>query len=757
MPSGASDPLTSGPVGGFFTVPRIYTRRLTEEEIRELAECNEVPDGDLGAGSWQVTWTRWGGPEGIHTADLGNISDTLITPLNYEAYEFHNLTPSALFGNIPSEAMCSPQPSSKYVLVKADKISYPPAERLCAVYGGRLPETFGEPMVTHMKQVMNTLPDLMLFTWIKSNGNKTCRSLGIQARKDIALDMSIGCGHTSRQLLCQVPWSSYVELRHSGPAGYNDRFFLLTRGTQPIFLSQDGRQIVSDGTSGNDLKLLDNVGGILATARTARRFHPMGRHAWRDAGTNATRTMVLSACGKTEFTCDDGWCVPLSSRCDGANDCGDDADEVCSVLLPLPSTYRTDRPPLPRTPLSLLVRLVRVQDVDVASNLFTAWLQLETRWRDQRVLFSQLSDEAMDNILPKPEKVWSPQYALDNAVFQDKVAYRRRENIFVTTSAIKEAEGKIDCIDGYEGYVYNASVEAVLQRHEDFMASYICNFDLSLFPFDVHECHVNISVMNHGSFYSSFDSQDIKIISTASSLTLFQVSEMRYRYGDTGKNITRISLRILLRRQYGAFLFTTFLPCWILGVIGFGTLYFKRQDFSDRIGVTLSCLIVIAALFSQITFTIPQSSSPKVIDVYFFYFIVRLFITFAHHGAYAFFLRGAKPSEIASREDGGADIGEDFEKEKFEVGEPRSGPSRSATKLSRASSRKSCCCRRRPRVPSRLTHRVWSFEMRSCARVFNIAGIVWCVAIDLACMTLLFCWIYSARQGAALSFEENRL
>lgn len=39
------------------------------------------------------------------------------------------------------------------------------------------------------------------------------------------------------------------------------------------------------------------------------------------------------------------------------------------------------------------------------------------------------------------------------------------------------------------------------------MASYICNFDLSLFPFDVHECHVNISVMNHGSFCSSFDPQ----------------------------------------------------------------------------------------------------------------------------------------------------------------------------------------------------------------------------------------------------------
>ncbi|XP_047475759.1 uncharacterized protein LOC125029721 isoform X1 [Penaeus chinensis] len=769
MPLGASDPLSSSPVGGFFTVPRVYTRKLTEDEIRTLAECGEGPDDDLGAGSWQVRWSRWDGPESTRTVDFSNVPDTLLTPLNYEAYEFHNLTPSALFGNIPAEAICSPQPNSKYMLVRADRIAYPPAERLCSVYGGRLPETFDEPMVTHMKQVMITLPDLMLFTWIKSNGNKTCRSLGIQARKDVALDMSIGCGHTSQQLLCQVPWSSYVELRHSGPAGYNDRFFLLTRGTKPIFLSQDGRQIVSDGTSGIELKLLDSAGEVLATARTARRFHPMGRHAWRDAATNATRTMVLSACGQTEFTCDDGWCVPLSTRCDGANDCGDDSDEACSVLLPLPPTYRADRPPLPRTPLSLLVRLVRVHDVDVANNLLTAWLQLETRWRDERVLLSQLSNEVMDNILPQPDKVWSPMYDLDNAVFQDKVAYRRRENIFVTTSAIKITEGKIDCIRGYEGYVYNASVEAELQRREDFMASYICNFDLSLFPFDVHECHVNISVMNRGSFYASFDPQDIKIISSASSLTLFEASELRYRYGDTTENITAISLRILLRRQYGAYLFTTFLPCWILGVIGFGTLYFKRQDFSDRIGVTLSCLIVIAALFSQITFTIPQSSSPKVIDVYFFYFIVRLFITFAHHGIFAF-LRGAKVRKIADREDSGAEdpprvtrnhphVGEDFEKEKFDVlasdGEPHLQRSPIATKMTRKKTWRKCsCCLR---MPSCVTHRVWSSEMPSCAQAFNVAGIVWCIAIDLACMTLLFCWIYSARQGAARSFEENRL
>ncbi|XP_037784613.1 uncharacterized protein LOC119580573 [Penaeus monodon] len=140
--------------------------------------------------------------------------------------------------------------------------------------------------------------------------------------------------------------------------------------------------------------------------------------------------------------------------------------------------------------------------------------------------------------------------------------------------------------------------------------------------------------------------------------------------------------------------------------MGFGTLYFKRQDFSDRIGVTLSCLIVIAALFSQITFTIPPSSSPKVIDVYFFYFIVRLFITFAHHGVFAF-LRGARAREIADREDSGAEdparvtrnhphVGEDFEREKFDVlasdGEPHLQRSPIATNMTRKKTWGKCSC-----------------------------------------------------------------
>ena len=47
--------------------------------------------------------------------------------------------------------------------------------------------------------------------------------------------------------------------------------------------------------------------------------------------------------------------------------------------------------------------------------------------------------------------------------------------------------------------------------------------------------------------------------------------------------------------------------------------------------VDLSCLIVIAALFSQISTTIPASANPKAIDYFFFYLILKLSVVFLHH------------------------------------------------------------------------------------------------------------------------------
>lgn len=47
--------------------------------------------------------------------------------------------------------------------------------------------------------------------------------------------------------------------------------------------------------------------------------------------------------------------------------------------------------------------------------------------------------------------------------------------------------------------------------------------------------------------------------------------------------------------------------------------------------VTLSCLIVLASLFSQLSSTLPQSASAKALDIMFFGQIVHLSLVFVNH------------------------------------------------------------------------------------------------------------------------------
>ncbi|XP_047740541.1 uncharacterized protein LOC125179192 [Hyalella azteca] len=92
-----------------------------------------------------------------------------------------------------------------------------------------------------------------------------------------------------------------------------------------------------------------------------------------------------------------------------------------------------------------------------------------------------------------------------------------------------------------------------------------------------------------------------------------------------------LAKQVLLESLYGGFVLSIFMPVVVITTIGISTLFFAFEDFTDRISVTLSCLIVLAGLYSQICVVIPISAAPKLVDVYFFYAIVRMFFVCIHH------------------------------------------------------------------------------------------------------------------------------
>ncbi|XP_068245366.1 uncharacterized protein [Palaemon carinicauda] len=411
--------------------------------------------------------------------------------------------------------------------------------------------------------------------------------------------------------------------------------------------------------------------------------------------------MRVESLPQNEFTCNNGTCLDLSRRCDGENDCGDDSDENCTVIRSLPTSYRSYRPHLKRTPLDVQLNISKIVNVDVDLGLIQLQIQTESAWKDDRISLVQLRNNSRENNLPK-EIIWVPSYRLPNAVFEDAMSYFEWKNVYHVLTAVKVGIGKTRVVNSYEGYEYKGGRDAYISLLQTFTSSFDCNFDLKLFPFDVHICDVTFSLSHNGEYLAYFNTSAIKVDPSNFTLSLYTTrpvcythdTEMEHIYDikiqrqkaalllrwdtqakesrlctgweaavteqatnkaaeENPKLFTWIGLghrencavkpsplsgrgknsitRILLERRYGAYVFTTFLPCSLLGMIGGLTQFFAYENFSDRIMVTLSCLIVVAALFSQVAVTVPASAQPKIIDIFFFYCMIRLFVIFLHH------------------------------------------------------------------------------------------------------------------------------
>ena len=71
-------------------------------------------------------------------------------------------------------------------------------------------------------------------------------------------------------------------------------------------------------------------------------------------------------------------------------------------------------------------------------------------------------------------------------------------------------------------------------------------------------------------------------------------------FSNSNYNFFQAKLIFNLNRKYGAYIFNIFLPCLIMEILGLLTLFMPIDSYSDRVAVTLSCLIVMAALFTTV-------------------------------------------------------------------------------------------------------------------------------------------------------------
>ena len=126
--------------------------------------------------------------------------------------------------------------------------------------------------------------------------------------------------------------------------------------------------------------------------------------------------LLLTGCDADQFTCDDGSCVHILSRCNNLQDCRDVSDEKnCMLVFIDQEKYLRDKTPpalghQEKLPVNVSVFINQIISISEVGKKINIQFELELTWFDSRLQYFNLKDNEPMNSLTLSE--------LDNPSFQ---------------------------------------------------------------------------------------------------------------------------------------------------------------------------------------------------------------------------------------------------------------------------------------------------------------------------------------------------
>lgn len=157
--------------------------------------------------------------------------------------------------------------------------------------------------------------------------------------------------------------------------------------------------------------------------------------------------------------------------------------------------------------------------------------------------------------------------------------------------------------------------EQPLRYEMKFRTAIPCNFRLHRYPFGSHTCPGSFYVLNGGQpsmvFRSAHNTHTVNYTGNHD-LREYKLLRITYHHDDS-----IIVLRLHLKSLYDYHLMNSFLPSAMVFMISLTTLYFPVNDFNERIMVSLTVLVVLAALFTQASSASVKTPYFKLLDVWY--------------------------------------------------------------------------------------------------------------------------------------------
>lgn len=166
-----------------------------------------------------------------------------------------------------------------------------------------------------------------------------------------------------------------------------------------------------------------------------------------------------------------------------------------------------------------------------------------------------------------------------------------------------------------------------LKLVESLSLKFSCSMNLIAYPFDTQNC---VFIMRLNDVPNDFvklvhiDKESVEYLGPRD-LREYTIKYVEL-YASNRGNYSGKAIRISLENLSGFYVCTTYIPTFFMVAICYSTFYYNLDDFNDRIMISLTALLVLATLFTQITETTPKTAYLKLLDIWFVSAILMNFV-----------------------------------------------------------------------------------------------------------------------------------
>ncbi|XP_042216278.1 uncharacterized protein LOC121862248 [Homarus americanus] len=410
--------------------------------------------------------------------------------------------------------------------------------------------------------------------------------------------------------LCQAPmWLRFM--LYGDIRGFDRAFFLK---------SQPGGNIYFEGLTTSIISIRGS--SWVLSSRIHHRFWqlghsswPIGRRVWRSGTTNTTLT--LTSCTVLQFSSDDGHCISREKRCNSLVDFPDRSDELGCLdrVVQKNNSYEHLVPPTHNneneTDVYYWFNVKNIREITTTNAIANIDMSVILYWSDPRLVMWDAGNKGISFFIC--DDIWHPKLGI-RAGYENKGQEVNYE-VYTSECAVIHSlsHHQYDMDDPYMGrFVYGE--ERNLTKLMQLLLALPCNFELHRYPFGQHQCNAT--------FYLKIFEGDKELktilesgeINYSGKKNLLDYKLLKVTFENTSSFAT---LTLHLQSQCDYHMLTSFAPSALMFIISYSSLFFPMAFFSDRIMVSLTALLVLAALFAQASDSYVKTPYYKLIDVWY--------------------------------------------------------------------------------------------------------------------------------------------